>query len=307
MRHSFSIASLATFLLNLLLCIPAFAQGRSLELGSQWRGDECLVSDPTGTPLNVRQSPNGSVIGTLRNGQGVALARTSEPWVKISRVLDGRLTEIGWVWNKYVDCNAERVRSTFPIYIRNIDQLVDIGVAWWDAQQTERYASQKSQFTLCPYQGEGHTLAVSNDIKAAHEAKGFSFAKVCLMLATGSVRYDPETGERLPTYLFAGWPDYGFPEEYLLKIPSCFKSGRIDGMGTYWHKFHPSGCKLNYHPWTGRRLDASETQAYSVALLVDAGGEAGPSPSAESQTRESKLPTASNAMLGDLKSDLTSK
>ena len=31
-------------------------------------GDRCKVTDPTGTPLNVRSAPNGKIIGTLANG-----------------------------------------------------------------------------------------------------------------------------------------------------------------------------------------------------------------------------------------------
>ena len=31
----------------------------------------CLVSDPTGTPLNIREAPNGRVIAALRNGQTI--------------------------------------------------------------------------------------------------------------------------------------------------------------------------------------------------------------------------------------------
>jgi hypothetical protein len=308
LKDRFILVLPAILLLSVLVSTPVVAQGRSFDVGSGWRGDECLVADPTGTPLNVRQSPKGQTIGTLQNGQGVVFGRTEQPWVKVSRVVNGRLTEIGWVWRKFVDCNAERQPSRYPIFVRNLEQLVDIGVVWFDVARTQLYASRSSQFTSCPYQGEGHTLSLSNDIISSHERKGFSLAKVCLMLATGSVRYDPETGERLPTYLFTGWPDYGFfPEEFLLKIPTCFKAGKIDGMGTYSHSFKPSGCKLNYHPWTGRRLDVGESQAYSVALLVTAGGEAGPSPSPESQIRENKLPSASNASLGELSKDLAGK
>ena len=36
-------------------------------------GDRCKVTDPTGTPLNVRDGPNGKVIGTLANGALVAI------------------------------------------------------------------------------------------------------------------------------------------------------------------------------------------------------------------------------------------
>ena len=31
----------------------------------------CIVSDPTGTPLNVRATPNGRIIGSLSNGTRV--------------------------------------------------------------------------------------------------------------------------------------------------------------------------------------------------------------------------------------------
>jgi len=34
---------------------------------------ECVVNDPTGTPLNVRTSPNGSIVGALHNGTQVEI------------------------------------------------------------------------------------------------------------------------------------------------------------------------------------------------------------------------------------------
>ena len=51
-------------------------------------GDRCTVTDPTGTPLNVRESPNGKIVGTLANGALVAIveskdAANGKPWVKI--------------------------------------------------------------------------------------------------------------------------------------------------------------------------------------------------------------------------------
>lgn len=35
----------------------------------------CVVNDPTGTPLNVRSSPDGSILGALYNGTRVNLLR----------------------------------------------------------------------------------------------------------------------------------------------------------------------------------------------------------------------------------------
>jgi Bacterial SH3 domain len=46
----------------------------------------CRVNDPTPTPLNVRSSPNGSVVGTLENGMLVTVLdrtadRRGQTWV----------------------------------------------------------------------------------------------------------------------------------------------------------------------------------------------------------------------------------
>lgn len=60
----------------------------------------CKVSDPTGTPLNVRQSPGGRVIGTLKNGTVVALGVTDgsegEKWTRIIEPKEG------YVWSAYL-------------------------------------------------------------------------------------------------------------------------------------------------------------------------------------------------------------
>lgn len=63
----------------------------------------CTVADPTGTPLNVRQKPDGKVIGSLKNGTIVALGETDgsegEKWTKIIKPLEG------YVWSDYLkDC-----------------------------------------------------------------------------------------------------------------------------------------------------------------------------------------------------------
>ena len=35
----------------------------------------CVVDDPTGTPLNVRTSPNGAILGALYNGAVVLVLK----------------------------------------------------------------------------------------------------------------------------------------------------------------------------------------------------------------------------------------
>jgi hypothetical protein len=72
----------------------------------------CIVTDPTGTPLNVRESPNGVIKSTLSNGHQVQLLRSAaaangKPWVYVSDVA-GR--EIGWVFRPYLTCSGPSLR-----------------------------------------------------------------------------------------------------------------------------------------------------------------------------------------------------
>src|SRR5689334_23519987 len=34
----------------------------------------CVVADPTGTPLNIRTSPNGKIVGRIGNGERVRIS-----------------------------------------------------------------------------------------------------------------------------------------------------------------------------------------------------------------------------------------
>ncbi len=70
-----------------------------------WAQD-CLVNDPTGTPLNVRARPYGRILGALHNGIAVRILDTTfdnsgRPWVYIVPLGPGRR---GWVYRSYLDC-----------------------------------------------------------------------------------------------------------------------------------------------------------------------------------------------------------
>lgn len=67
----------------------------------------CRVMDPTGTPLNVRASPGGQVVGNLPNGFLVSIISIrsdggGRPWAYVSRFDSGR--PIGWVWREFIAC-----------------------------------------------------------------------------------------------------------------------------------------------------------------------------------------------------------
>jgi hypothetical protein len=70
-------------------------------------GDRCKVTDPTGTPLNVRSAPNGKVIGTLGNGVLVSVIEykddaNGKPWVDVADYKTKK--PIGWVFREFVSC-----------------------------------------------------------------------------------------------------------------------------------------------------------------------------------------------------------
>lgn len=85
---------LPTVLLSLLFATPAYAQ-------------TCKVTDPTGTPLNVRAAVAGKIIGKLANGKVVYITESryddkGRPWVLI---FDAKTDNyIGWVFREFVSC-----------------------------------------------------------------------------------------------------------------------------------------------------------------------------------------------------------
>jgi hypothetical protein len=67
----------------------------------------CRVMDPTGTPLNVRATPNGQITGTLPNGllvsiRDVTTDNRGRPWALIAQFESGR--RIGWVFREFIAC-----------------------------------------------------------------------------------------------------------------------------------------------------------------------------------------------------------
>jgi hypothetical protein len=71
----------------------------------------CTVADPTGTPLNIRLSPNGPVVGTAKNGTQLMFVEHREVdgklWALVERFEAGELAadfDGAWVFGRYLDC-----------------------------------------------------------------------------------------------------------------------------------------------------------------------------------------------------------
>jgi hypothetical protein len=88
----FDTKLLAGLLLALASAAPAAAS------------DRCMVTDPTGTPLNVRRY-DGKIIGNLRNGEIVKVLKTGadakgKPWAYVAYQTNGE----GWVYREFISC-----------------------------------------------------------------------------------------------------------------------------------------------------------------------------------------------------------
>jgi hypothetical protein len=69
----------------------------------------CTVADPTGTPLNIRDQPGGSITGTVRNGEVVRVfgskLRNGKRWAHAYRSADDNA--VGWVFDDYLKCEED--------------------------------------------------------------------------------------------------------------------------------------------------------------------------------------------------------
>jgi uncharacterized protein YgiM (DUF1202 family) len=85
-----------------LVVVMAFA-------GNSVKADQCEVTDPTGTPLNVRASPNGRITGKVGNGTTVYIEKNStddngKAWVKIGTYRKNKYVILGWVYREFISC-----------------------------------------------------------------------------------------------------------------------------------------------------------------------------------------------------------
>ncbi|WP_353930546.1 SH3 domain-containing protein [Okeanomitos corallinicola TIOX110] len=69
----------------------------------------CKVTDPTDTPLNVRETPNGKIINQLKNGKEVYILEIAHDnkgisWAKISGYHNGKYRVWGWVFREFISC-----------------------------------------------------------------------------------------------------------------------------------------------------------------------------------------------------------
>jgi uncharacterized protein YgiM (DUF1202 family) len=71
------------------------------------QAEVCAVTDPTGTPLNVRSVPQGYVVGKLKNGTKVTVLdyasdKNGKSWAFVANARTG--IAIGWIYREFISC-----------------------------------------------------------------------------------------------------------------------------------------------------------------------------------------------------------
>lgn len=73
----------------------------------------CTVTDPTSTPLNIRLSPNGPILGSAKNGTELLFVEHQEVdgklWALVEMFTPGELEvdfDGAWVYGPYLDCDG---------------------------------------------------------------------------------------------------------------------------------------------------------------------------------------------------------
>lgn len=71
--------------------------------------DRCAVTDPTGTPLNLRAAPNGRILATLNNRQTVQMLDQvyddrGRAWALVRMHGGGGTGVRGYVFREFVSC-----------------------------------------------------------------------------------------------------------------------------------------------------------------------------------------------------------
>src|SRR5262249_14553365 len=123
----------------------------------------CDVADPTGTPLNVRDRPNGKILFTLRNGAEVVPLEESNDhkWLKI--FLRKNTRKEGWVVYNFLDCGdySNAVRSCRQ---RNPSDCNDDDLSTAHAGPCKLYQCGKTEVQNCLYKEDGTVAGSLGDL-----------------------------------------------------------------------------------------------------------------------------------------------
>jgi hypothetical protein len=170
-------------------------------------------------------------------------------------VLDKAITSIAAVL--FVATTAA-AQTSYPIVISSESKFDQLGISPISLLPTR-----------CYHHGDGGPhISLSNALLAFYQSQGFSRRSACMALISG-IRFNPETGQRLATYIWAeprlfkngqpdprywtnGYPDGDMSDELPISLPRCFARG-----------LPFSDCVWRYDVLTGKRMSAADTAKHA--------------------------------------------
>jgi hypothetical protein len=288
-----------TSMLKLFFCLLVFAATLDRPTLARAQTMDCFVKDPK-PPLNVRKEAKGEIVGTLNNGTRLFVQTWTwgDPkWLNAGIVSDGQWKNLGYVFRSLLDCSETDTSHRYPFVITNPPDLKKFGLALRDYGKNGRDVVPFNN--KCFYYGDGgYTLSISDDFRKRYAAKGIAFDNMCAVLRSDGLRYDPDTGTRLATYIIgdldelrtaAAYEPGTVTGELPLEIPACFKTGIVK-FGAAHAGLTRSGCSYRYHPWSGRPLGPAEAAYFSkFPIELEGGAAPGTSPDAAKAALDPRL------------------
>jgi hypothetical protein len=261
-RHP-RLTACAAFVFTLLATAPALADTQ-----------ECV--------MKADASGDGWRVG---KGERIYNRWANDIGLSLHVIANGQFKEVSGVDPALVDCKGAAGTGAYPVVFSGVEgraQLArEFGILFDPAAVDKDRKVLTKLPHKCFYIGDGHVgMEISKDAFEPYAKQGFSLATLCLALTSGQIRFDPETGARLPTYVFADKPNPSGPafisDEYPFFVPKCFGKGKTDVQPSRFSAtMKPIGCTVNYHPWSGRKLNDDEVKFFTLHASLRAAGDAG--------------------------------
>jgi hypothetical protein len=155
---------------------------------------------------------------------------------------------------------SARAAAPYPILIQDFKELRSAGIALFQRGELKKNFPHLKH-RCYSYGDGGYMISISDTFLRGYEGRGFSLNSLCMGMISG-IRFDPETGERIPTFIVVRPKKKGkgveaVTSELTLGLPDCFKDGT-----PY------SDCAMNFDPITGKKHKAT-----TVAFYADLGRE----------------------------------
>lgn len=237
--------------------------------------NKCIVSDPTGTPLNVRSFPQGEIINRLKNGREVYIQSedsdsNGKNWASVSGYYKGNWRDWGWVFRPYLNCSNKSLDISAGESTGDLTSAIvfDRGVGMRElgiALPVHGNSQVRAFPNRCYYYGDGgYNISISDEFLDRYLKQGFSLNSLCLGLQS-TMKFHPETGERLPTYIVADLDALRrnqvdcclLTDELPLEIPQCFSRG-----------LPLRDCTMKFNMDTGQKLNLVQRKKIKASSMA---------------------------------------